>query len=55
MIKGEGIELFAEGTGSAILCGYGTYTANPEDGESITGEWAVPIYTDEDATEEATE
>ncbi len=55
VIKGEGIELFAEGTGSAILCGYGTYTVYPEDGESITGEWATPVYTDEDETVKATE
>ena len=44
MIKGTGIDLFAEGTGSVVLAGQGTYTA-----EGTTGEWAYKAVDDDDA------
>ncbi|MBP1910376.1 hypothetical protein [Methanolobus bombayensis] len=47
MIKGTGINLVAEGTGSVVLAGQGTYGA-----EGTTGEWANRVSDDEDEDSE---
>ncbi|WP_407281931.1 hypothetical protein V7O61_09885 [Methanolobus sp. WCC1] len=50
MIKGSGIDLFAEGTGSVVLAGQGTYEA-----EGTDGEWAYKAVDDDDADDEDSE
>ena len=47
MVKGTGIDLGAEGTGSVVLAGQGTYTAN-----GIDGEWANRVTDDDNADDE---
>jgi hypothetical protein len=39
-LNGTDIELTAEGTGSSLLCGIGTYTVWSENEQSITEDWA---------------
>jgi hypothetical protein len=50
MVKGTGIDLDAEGTGSVVLAGQGTYTAN-----GIDGEWANRVADDDNADDEDSE
>ncbi|WP_406661167.1 hypothetical protein V7O66_01200 [Methanolobus sp. ZRKC3] len=53
MLRGDDISLTAEGTGSVVLAGEGTYTTS-KDGEITDGEWAESQY-DEDDEEEVDE
>lgn len=46
-IHGDDIELTANGTGSAVLRGHGTYTATPDDGEAIENDWSPITGGDE--------
>lgn len=46
-INGDDIELKAEGSGSAVLNGNGTYTATPDGGQTVESNWAPMTGVDE--------
>lgn len=46
-INGNDVELTAEGSGSAVLCGNGTYNATPDGGQTIESNWAPMTGVDE--------
>jgi hypothetical protein len=53
MLRGDEISLTAEGTGSVVLAGDGSYTVTT-DGETTDGEWAERQY-DEDESDDDSE
>lgn len=46
-INSDDIELKAEGSGSAVLNGNGTYTATPDGGQTVESNWAPMTGVDE--------